>query len=192
MARQLARLPAAPAVFYYDLGCPTCYLAAERIMAVLPVVPAWEPVSAELFGGIDPEPARAEIQALAGELGLQRFRWPHRWPPETRRAMLAVTFAKRIGRGVAFSLAAFRQTFAAGRDLDSEDTLALAAAACEIHPTALLMGIGLRNTQEALGQACARARAEKVKSLPTVQVGSQIFEGYGCVEEAAAVFATSE
>jgi len=30
--------------FYYDLGSPACYMAAERIMSELPVVPEWEPV----------------------------------------------------------------------------------------------------------------------------------------------------
>ena len=184
----MASLPAAPAVFYYDLGSPACYLAAERIMTVLPVVPSWEPVSAESFGGIEPDPARAEIQALAQDYGLQRFRWPPRWPPETRQAMLAATFAKSIGRGTAFSLAAFRQAFAGGRDLGDEDTLVIAAAACEIHPTALLMAIGLRKTEDALGQACARARAEGVESLPGVRAGSRVYAGYDCVEQAAAVF----
>ncbi len=188
----MARLPAAPAVFYYDLGSPACYLVAERIMSALPVVPAWEPVSAELFGGIEPDPARAEVQALVADLGVQRFRWPPRWPPDTRRAMLAATFAKRIGRGQAFSLAAFRQAFAGGRDLDTEDTLILAAAACEIHPTALLMGIGLTATVDALGQACARARAEGVESLPAIQVGNRLLLGYDCVEEAAAALESSE
>ena len=36
-------------VFYYDLGSPYAYLAAERIHKVLPVVPVWQPI---LLGGI--------------------------------------------------------------------------------------------------------------------------------------------
>ena len=36
-------------VFYYDLGSPYAYLAAERVNGVLPVVPVWQPV---LLGGI--------------------------------------------------------------------------------------------------------------------------------------------
>ncbi len=160
-------------------------------MAALPVPPSWEPVFAGHFDGIDADPSRAEIQALAGDLGLLHFRWPPVWPPDTLRAMLAATFAKSIGRGVAFSLAAFRQTFAAGRDLGNDDTLILAAAACEIHPSALLMGVGLRSTADALGRACGRARAEGVQSLPAIQVSSELFEGYGCVESAAAALTTT-
>ena len=36
-------------VFYYDLGSPYAYLAAERLNDVLPVVPVWQPI---LLGGI--------------------------------------------------------------------------------------------------------------------------------------------
>jgi 2-hydroxychromene-2-carboxylate isomerase len=35
-------------VFYYDLGSPYSYLAAERVNSVLPVVPVWQPI---LLGG---------------------------------------------------------------------------------------------------------------------------------------------
>ena len=36
-------------VFYYDLGSPFAYLAAERVNQVLPVVPVWQPI---LLGGL--------------------------------------------------------------------------------------------------------------------------------------------
>ena len=57
--------------------------------------------------------------------------------------MLAATYAKQIGRAVAFSLAAFRQAYAAGRDLGDPDTVMLAAAACEMHPAAVTKGAAL-------------------------------------------------
>ena len=72
--------------------------------------------------------------------------------------MLAATYAKQIGRGVAFSLAAFRQAFAAGRNLGDEDTVLIAGAACEMHPTALLKGVALRSTERAMSKAVDRAR----------------------------------
>ena len=133
-------------VFYYDLGSPECYLAAEGVMTALPVVPEWEPVLATDLGAATPEPDREAIEHRAVELGIQPVRWPDPWPTDTRTAMLAATYAKRIGRGVAFSLAAFRQAFAAGRDLADDDTLLLAGAASEMHPSALLKGISLRST----------------------------------------------
>ena len=49
-------------------------------------------------------------------------------------AMRVATFAKQTGRTVSFALAAFRQAFAAGRDLSDPDNVLIAAAACELHP----------------------------------------------------------
>jgi predicted DsbA family dithiol-disulfide isomerase len=163
-------------VFFYDLGSPQCYIVAETIMATLPVVPEWEPVLDRDIAG--PGPAhvdREQIEEQAAELGLQPIRWPASWPPDTRAAMLAATYAKQIGRAVAFSLAAFRQTFAGGRDLSDENTVLIAGAACEMHPTALRKGIELRSTQAALAQATRRARDAGVTDLPAVQIGSRVY-----------------
>ena len=51
-------------------------------------------------------------------LGLQPLRWPDPFPFDSEQALLAATYAKSIGRVVAFSLAAFRQAFAGGHALD--------------------------------------------------------------------------
>lgn len=181
--------PPAQPVFYYDLGDPRCYLAAEQVMSSLPVVPEWEPVQSAELGE---RPAAAdtagrtlmEREALA--LGLQPMRWPPRLPPDTGTAMLAATYAKRIGRAVAFSLAAFRQAFAGGRDLGDEQTVLIAAAACEMHPTALLKGIALRSVSESLAQANARAVQAGVRSLPAIQVGELVLDGESLLAQAAA------
>jgi 2-hydroxychromene-2-carboxylate isomerase len=179
-------------IFYYDLGSPECYLVAETIMAGLPIVPEWEPalhssLGASLAGslGSADAPAIELISRRVDELGLQPLRWPDAWPPDTREAMLAATYAKRVGRAVAFSLAAFRQAFAGGRDLGRRDNVLIAAAACEMHPTAVLKGIGLRSVADALDQAARRAEAAGVRSLPAIQVGSRVFEGGQCVQDAA-------
>jgi len=168
--------------FYYDLACPACYLAAERIMAALPVVPEWEPV----LWDPQPEPDRALIERVAAARGMQAVRWPDPWPPQTRTAMLAATYAKRIGRAVAFSLAAFRQAFAGGRDLGDENTVLIAAAACEMHPAAVLKGITMRSVADALELAGAGARAAGVSELPAVAVADRIFHGERAIEDAAA------
>jgi 2-hydroxychromene-2-carboxylate isomerase len=171
-------VPAQP-VFYYDLGSPQCYVLGETIMSALPVVPEWEPVLASQITGSEQqaETDREEVERLVGELGLQPLRWPTRWPPETQTAMLAATYAKKVGRGVAFSLAAFRQEFAGGRDIGDANTVLIAGAACEMHPVALTKGIELRSTAEALQAAGDRARAAGVKALPAIQVGEQTYEG---------------
>jgi 2-hydroxychromene-2-carboxylate isomerase len=175
--------PAQP-VFYYDLGSAECYLAGERIMTALPVVPEWEPVLGAAFGPDQP-PDRPSIERQALERELQPLRWPAAWPPETRQAMLAATYAKRVGRAVAFSLAAFRQAFAAGRDLGDLDTVLLAAAACEMHPAAVLKGIELRSVHTALEAATRRAEQAGVSSLPAIQVGERVFVSDERIEQAA-------
>ncbi len=154
-------------IFYYDLGSPESYLMAEELMGS-GVVPEFQPVLATEVGDPRGEVDREWIERRAGELGLQRVRWPKRWPPDTGRAMLAATYAKRIGRGVAFSAAAFRQAFAGGRDLSEEETLLIAGAACEMHPSALRKGMELRSTADALALANARAAAHGVRRVPAI------------------------
>jgi 2-hydroxychromene-2-carboxylate isomerase len=142
----------------------------------------WEPV---LGPRPAPTPDRALIERAATELGLQPVRWPAVWPADTRTAMLAATYAKQIGRAVAFSLAAFRQAFAGGRDLEDVDTVLIAAAACEMHPTAVLKGIELRSVTEALDQAGARARAAGVRALPAIELDGRLYEGSDALTQAA-------
>jgi 2-hydroxychromene-2-carboxylate isomerase len=170
--------PAQP-VFYYDLGSPQCYIVGETIMSTLPVVPEWEPVLASQIAGFEPhaDPDRSEIERIARVLGLLALRWPRTWPPDSARAMLAATYAKKVGRGVAFSLAAFRQSFAGGRDIGEENTVLIAGAACEMHPTALSKGIGLRSTADALANANMRAQAAGVKTLPAIEMDGRTYEG---------------
>jgi 2-hydroxychromene-2-carboxylate isomerase len=181
-------------VFYYDLGDPECYLVAERIMSSLRSVPEWEPVLASAMepAGSASEPGwREQLEHRALKLGIQPLRWPAVWPPDSRDAMLAATYAKRIGRAVAFSLAAFRQAFAGGRDLGDQDTILIAGAACEMHPSALLKGIALRSNREALTAAVRRARQAGVRSLPAIAVGDALFQGEGALEAATATLETT-
>jgi 2-hydroxychromene-2-carboxylate isomerase len=175
-------------VFFYDLGDGECYLAAERIMAALPVVPEWEPVLGAELGlapGAGPD-HWTELAARITALELQPLRRPVIWPPDTRVAMLTATYAKRVGRAVAFSLAAFRQAFAGGRDLGDQNTVLIAGAACEMHPAALLKGISLRSVTSALASANARALAAGVSELPAIQVGAELFTGAGALDAAGA------
>ena len=183
---------AAPA-FYFDLFSPEAYLAAERVMAELPVVAEWTPIlAAGLPGGRAPDDAparRAGAERRAGTQHVQPLRWPPGWEQaDMREAMVAATYAKQIGRAVAFSLAAFRQAFAGGRTLD-EDTILIAAAACEMHPTAIDKGAGRDSIRRRLQEATDAAGAAGVLEVPAVQVGDRIFHGDRELEAAAAVLA---
>jgi 2-hydroxychromene-2-carboxylate isomerase len=127
-------------------------------------VPEWLPVVADRPTAVD----RTEVERRAAELELPRVVWPDPFPFDSRTAALAATFAKQTGRGVAFSLAALRQAFAAGRDLSVVDNVLIAAAACELHPRAVLKGIESRSVGEALEATTDRARELGVRDLPTV------------------------
>ena len=186
------------AVFYYDLGSPYAYLSAERISGLFTEAgleqPEWQPI---LLGGLfrrfdrgswAETPARAEgmaeIERRAAEYGLAPIAWPKPWPGNTLVAMRAATFAKQTGRTVSFSLAAFRQAFAAGRDLTDVDNVTIAAAACELHPRSLLKAVETEMVKGALREATDRAGDLGVEGVPAVVVGDEVFWGDDRLEEA--------
>jgi 2-hydroxychromene-2-carboxylate isomerase len=169
-------------VFTYDIGSPEAYLAAERVVEELGVVPEFEPVLASGLpaGEIgafrcaeEQEIHQAQIERRAAEQGLQAVRWPP-WPFDSELAMLAATYARGIGKVVAFSLAAFRQAYAAGTNLAKPEGVILAAAACEIHPRAVLRALESRAVAEALAQSTAAAAAAGVRSVPAVRVDGRV------------------
>jgi 2-hydroxychromene-2-carboxylate isomerase len=184
------------AAFYFDLASPLAYLAAERVLHTMPVACEWQPVlarelpNAESFEAFrcreDEDIFRLEVERRSAELGLQQLRWPEPFPFDSAFAMRAVTYAKSIGRVVAFAQAAFRQAFAGGRSLEVADNVLIAAAACEMHPSAVLKGAELRSIGERLSSATAAAAALGVTDVPTIRVGERIFHGERSLEEAAA------
>ena len=197
------------AAFYFDLSSPDAYLAAERVLEQLPGPAAWTPVlagglgassSAALDGSFSPglgdgscEAYRERIAERAAELGLQELRWPDPFPFDSTLAMRVATYARQIGRVVAFTQAAFRQAFAGGRSLADEDAVLIAAAACEMHPAAVLRGASTRSVIAELESATALARAAGVRSVPAVVVptagedgGPAVFHGEGSLVAAAA------
>jgi 2-hydroxychromene-2-carboxylate isomerase len=166
--------------FYYDLASPEAYLVAERALHALGEVPEWIPVRDDGLAfrcAAEVDAYQEDVERRAAALGLMALRWPDPFPADTDWAMLAATYAKVIGRGVAFSLAAFRQAFAAGRDLSERDSVLIAAAACEMHPAAVVKGAQLRGTREALEANNERARADGVTSVPAMVVNGRVLEG---------------
>jgi 2-hydroxychromene-2-carboxylate isomerase len=164
-------------VFYFDLVSPEAYLVAERIISLLPCA-EWMPVASSGLPGpdaydgfvceTDREAFFDRIERAAARRGLQPLRWPEPFPCDTGFAMRAATYARQIGRAVAFSLAAFRQAFAAGRDLESPDSVLIAAAACEMHPRAVLKGASLASTAAELEDATALAARRGVSFVPAL------------------------
>ena len=184
-------------VFYYDFNSPYAYLAAERVNQVLPVPPAWQPVS---FGhilaatgrkpwslGPEREEGMREVERRAAERGLPPIHWLDGWPRETHslKPLRAAVFAEQAGKVISFSLAAFRQFFAAGRDLSDVDNVLLAAAAAELHPRAVLKGIETSSVKNRLQQTTEEALERGVTGIPTIAVGDELFWGDDRLEEAA-------
>jgi 2-hydroxychromene-2-carboxylate isomerase len=193
-------LSAPRATFYFDLGSPYAWLTAERISGLFTDAeleqPEWQPV---LLGGLfqrfgrdswakgpGREDGIAEIERRAAAYGLPRPVWPEPWPGNTLFAMRAATFAKQTGRTVSFALAAFRQAFAAGRDLTEPDNVLIAAAACELHPNALLKAVETEHVKGALREATDAAAQLGVFGVPSLVVEGEVFWGDDKVEEAVA------
>jgi 2-hydroxychromene-2-carboxylate isomerase len=186
------------ATFYFDLGSPYAYLTAERISGLFTDAeleqPEWQPI---LLGGLFKRfgreswangPGRkdgiAEVERRAADLGLAPLVWPDPWPGNMLFAMRAATFAKQTGRTVSFALAAFRQAFAAGRDLSEHDNVLIAAAACELHPNAVTKATGIESVKRALIEATDQAAELGVIGVPSLAVGGEVFWGDDRVEEA--------
>lgn len=193
----LGEMSAPDAAFYFDLASPLAYLAAERVLHVLPGPAEWQPVLARELPGAETFDAfrcreeedvfRVDTARRARELGLQPLRWPSPFPFDSSLAMRAATYAKSIGRAVPFAQAAFRQAFAGGRSLGEPDNVLIAAAACEMHPAAVLRGAELRSVREQLSATTALAAHAGVTDVPAVRIGDQVFAGGRAIEEAARV-----
>ena len=177
---------ASPPAFFFDLGSPTAYLAAERALQDHPGV-EWIPVLARGLGSHPPaeswdafrcaeerDIALAQIERTAAEQGLQPLRWPDPFPFDSLFAMRVATYAKEIGRTVAFALAAYRQAFAGGRSLADPDNVVIAAAACEMHPAAVVKAAQLRGVGDRLQEATARAASLGVRDVPAVWDGERV------------------
>ena len=181
------------AAFYFDLASPESYLSAERIMTLLPIAAEWIPIrSSALAEPSNLAEERQLVEQLADERSLQKLRWPA--PFDSEQAMLAATYAKQIGRAVPFVLAAFRQAYAGGRELDNEDNIVIAGSACEMHPAALIKGCQLKSVRDGLEAATSLAIERGVRRVPTLWIaneqGSQLFEGDAAFDDAAASLRT--
>ena len=181
--------------FYFDLSSPEAWIAAERVLRVVPQPCEWIPVSVPFEPGFrcaeEAEIFRAELERRAAEEGLQAVRWPDPFPFDSDLAMRAATYLKGGGKVVGFAQAAFRQAFAGGRPLDDEQAVLIAGAAVETHPRALLIGVETAGTRRRLQEATALARERGVRSTPALWTGAEVVHGEQGLEQAAAAIAAS-
>lgn len=188
----------AATTFYFDVGSPYAYLAAERVGSVLPEPPRWQPV---LLGGLFKLTGRsswalgdyrrrqrgmAGIEQRARSYGLPPIIWPDPWPTDYLAAMRAVTWAFQVGRGHELARQLSRDAFQRGRELSIEAHVLAAVEA---------VGLDRRDAQDAMRdptvKAALRAATEEAHALgvfgvPTVEVAGELFWGDDRLEDAAA------
>jgi 2-hydroxychromene-2-carboxylate isomerase len=180
--------------FFFDLGCPYSYLAAEHAERLLGDVD-WIPTAgAQLRGGragLAFDVDRGQAEHVAGLLRLPLV-WPDRFPSEVPRALRAASYACEIGSGPQFALAAARLAFCGGFDLEDPEVLAEAAAAA-----ALPLSACLEHAADPARDAQLRAtgdglRRRGVQRLPAVRVSQRWFAGeYGLTSANAALRSTA-
>jgi 2-hydroxychromene-2-carboxylate isomerase len=193
--------PALGTTFYFDLGSPYAYLAAERLagerLTAAPAEPvAWQPVSLgalfKLAGRSswslgDPERRRAgiaEVERRAELYGLPPVRWPEPWPSNYLFAMRACTYAFQVGRGREFSLRAFRAAFQHGHDLGVPERVLELAGEVGLEPRQVGEATQDPEVKLALRTATEAAHEIGVFGVPTLAVGGELFWGDDRLEQA--------
>ncbi len=188
-----APAPAMRASFFFQLGCPASYLAAERIEREFGQV-TWVP-TARLPSVCDRnaretvellELAAREAQALRLPLVL-----PERFGDEFLPAWRAAACAAAHGEGGRYVLAASRLAFCGGYDLDARTVIAEAARAARLNVREILDASGDRRWDEQLFGTASELAALGLHSSPAIHVGTSWFEGLHAVRDATAFSALS-
>jgi 2-hydroxychromene-2-carboxylate isomerase len=184
--------------FYFDLGSPYAYLAAERLEDVLAASVRWQPLS---LGGLFKANGRSswaldddrrrqagivEVERRARDYGLPPLHWPDPWPGNYLMAMRAATFAFDAGRGREFTLQAFRDAFAHGHDLSVPARVLDAAAHAGLDPAEVEAATQDPQIKQALREATDAAHALGVIGVPTLAIDGELFWGDDRLEQAAA------
>ena len=184
--------------FYFDLGSPYAYLAAERLESMLGEPVRWQPLS---LGGLfkangrsswalgDPERRQAGmavVERRARDYALPPVRWPDPWPGNYLMAMRAATFAFTAGCGRGFTLEAFRDTFARGIDLSIPANVLDAAERAGLDGDHVEAATQAPEIKQALRAATDAAHELGVIGVPTIAVDEELFWGDDRLEDAAA------
>jgi 2-hydroxychromene-2-carboxylate isomerase len=188
--------------FYFDLGSPYAFLAAERLTSVLTEPVAWQPLS---LGGLFKANGRsswalgdhrrrqtgmADVERRARDYGLEPIRWPDPWPGNYLMAMRAATFAFTAGRGRELTLQAFRDAFQRGRDLGVPANVLDAAERAGLDRAEVEAATQDPRVKQALREATDAAHELGVIGVPTLAIDRELFWGDDHLEDAAARLAS--
>jgi 2-hydroxychromene-2-carboxylate isomerase len=186
------------ATFYFDLGSPFAYLAAERLHEVLPEPAQWQPVSlGALFklnqrsswalGSPEQRAAgMAEVERRAALNGLPPVHWPDPWPGNYLMAMRAATFAFGAGAGHEFTTRAFHGAFQEGLDLSIPASVRQVAQDVGLDPQTVEEATRDPRIKLLLREATDAAHGLGVFGVPTIAVGEELFWGDDRLEDTAA------
>lgn len=180
-----------PAEFFFDLGSPYAWLAAERIDVVFEQagrgLPVWRPV---LLGGLFQRFGRgswantdlreggiSEIERRAREYGLPEPVWPDPWPGSYLFAMRVATWAEREGRLREFALTSFRNAFTRGIDQADPGHVLDAAVEAGLDRAATEAGAADPEIKDALKVATGRAGDLGVTGVPSFLVDGNVYWG---------------
>lgn len=187
--------------FYFDLGSPYAYLAAERLARRPELDVRWQPI---LLGGLFKLNGRsswalgdyerrqagmAEIEGRARSYGLSPIHWPDPWPDDYLLAMRAATYAFMEGRGREFTRRAFGDAFARGRDLAIPAHVLEAAGQAGLGPERVRAALAEPQVKLALREATEAAHERGVFGVPTLAVAGELFWGDDRLDEALALHA---
>jgi 2-hydroxychromene-2-carboxylate isomerase len=184
--------------FYFDLGSPYAYLAAERLSRLLPEPVRWQPVllgalfkvSGRSSWALGDERRRAlgmaEIERRTRTYGLPPMRWPDPWPDDYLTAMRAATYAFAAQRGRQFATQAFRDAFTAGLDLSIPDNVFASAGRAGLDVHVVRAAAADPVIKRSLRDATNAAYDLGVFGVPTIAIGSELFWGDDRLEDAAA------
>jgi 2-hydroxychromene-2-carboxylate isomerase len=178
------RLDGGRPAFYFDLGCPLSYLAAERVERLLGEV-EWVPVRSRSVGC--PAPAKQEVAEERARALRLPIVWPERYPRRVPHATRAAVYACEGGVGARFALAAFRLAFCGGYDIDDPGVLSELAASVAIPRAGCLDAAADPRRDEALEAAVRGLGRRGVRTLPGFRVGDRWFEGEPSLLSAAAL-----
>ncbi len=185
-------------IFYFDLGSPYAYLAAERLPTLLPEPVVWQPL---LLGGLFKLNGRsswalgdyrrrqtgmAEIELRAQRYGLPPIRWPDPWPSDYLYAMRVATFAFATGRGREFCISAFEAAFQRGRDLSIAAHVLDAAERAGLVRREAETATSDSRIKQTLRDATEAAHELGVFGVPTLALDDELFWGDDRLEDASA------
>ncbi len=185
----------AGAAFFFELGCPASYLAAERVERTFDQV-AWIPTARLPFACNRDAHATAELVAAAArEAEALRVPLiiPERFGSELLPAWRAAAFAasRGAGAGARFALAASRLAFCGGYDIGTRPVLSEAARAAGLSVHECIAAAADARWDEPLLAIASELTDCGVQTGPAICIGSHWFQGLRAVTDAAAFCAIS-